>query len=203
MLLVVDDDPGARRALARLGRRYGPVMTARTAEEALRLIETWPAISGVVADYNLGRRSGLEVLEAAARRHPWAPCALATGEDTEALDEAASALGAIVLRKPFGLAEFEAFERLRAIRRAQVPLELEARIEACAVAAGFRPLATELFALVASGLPREGVQRRLGLDEASFEELSGEVLGLAKLRTLHELVGWVRAWTRGEDPNFH
>lgn len=192
MLLVVDDDPGARRALARLGRRYGPVMTARTAEEALRLLETWPAISGVVADYNLGRRSGLEVLEAAARRHPWAPCALATGEDGAEVGARASAIGAMVLRKPFGVAEFEAFERLRAIRRAQAPLELESRIESCAVRAGLRPLATELFALVASGLPPAGVQRRLGLDEDAFEALAGEVLARAGRRTLHDLVAWVR-----------
>ena len=57
-ILVVDDDPGMLRALARTLGEIHPVMTASAADEALAILERRDDIGVVLSDYAMpGTRS--------------------------------------------------------------------------------------------------------------------------------------------------
>ena len=78
-LLLVDDEARILSSLRRSLRREGwRVLTAGTPAEALRLLDEEP-IDAVLSDHKMPGMSGLEVLEAAARRRPDAARILISG----------------------------------------------------------------------------------------------------------------------------
>jgi len=77
-ILIVDDDPVLRRALARELRQY-EVLEAEGIDQALtRLIEN-REICAVVADQHLGDGLGSDLLSEVKRRAPWSVRVLMSG----------------------------------------------------------------------------------------------------------------------------
>jgi len=107
-LLVVDDEARILSALRRSLRREGwRVLTAGTPDEALRILDEEP-IDAVLSDHKMPRMSGLEVLEAAARRRPNAARILISGWPDEVPAERLAALGVRALvPKPWNDAELK------------------------------------------------------------------------------------------------
>ncbi|MEO1245673.1 MAG: EAL domain-containing response regulator [Pseudomonadota bacterium] len=69
-LLIVDDDPGVRRALKRLLRKEGyEIHSASDAQTADRILEQ-DEIDVILCDQDMPGRKGLEFLKDAARRYP-------------------------------------------------------------------------------------------------------------------------------------
>lgn len=85
-LLIVDDEPDMLDFLDRVFRREYEVVRAQSVEEALRLLEGAP-FDVIVTDRRMPRRSGLELLEAAAAKQPAALRVLLTGYADSLVDE--------------------------------------------------------------------------------------------------------------------
>jgi len=107
-LLVVDDEARILSALRRSLRREGwRVLTAGTPDEALRILDEEP-VDAVLSDHKMPRMSGLEVLEAAARRRPNAARILISGWPDEVPAERLAALGVrALIPKPWNDAELK------------------------------------------------------------------------------------------------
>lgn len=91
-VLLVDDEPSVLDVVSRVLTRSGlTVKTAKTAEEAIALLDT-EAFGAVVTDKNLPQRSGLDVVRAARQKQPYCACVIITG-----FVSAASALEALQL----------------------------------------------------------------------------------------------------------
>ena len=108
ILLVVDDEARILSALRRSLRREGwRVLTASTPAEALRLLDEEP-IDAVLSDHKMPRMSGLDVLEAAARRRPAAARFLISGWPDEIPAARMAALGIrALIPKPWDDAELK------------------------------------------------------------------------------------------------
>ena len=77
-LLIVDDEPDMLDFLDRVFRRDYEVLRAQSVDEALRALDGGP-IDIIVTDRRMPRRSGLELLEIAAKQQPRAVRVLLTG----------------------------------------------------------------------------------------------------------------------------
>ncbi len=85
-LLIVDDEPDMLDFLDRVFRREYEVVRAHSVEEALQRLDDGP-LDVIVTDRRMPRRSGLELLEAAAKRQPQAIRVLLTGYADSLVDE--------------------------------------------------------------------------------------------------------------------
>jgi len=108
-VLLVEDDPDVRSALADLLRATGHVVTtAKTAEEAMELLEkTYQSV--VLSDVDLGSEShGVELMRRIAQRYPFLPRILMSGLPAEIL---ASRFGLTdeqpLLSKPFTIPQLD------------------------------------------------------------------------------------------------
>ena len=103
-VLVVEDEHGVLEALEDFVRELGcQSMGARTAEEALRLVES-ESVDVVLLDLRLPGMSGLEFLRLRAVRDRGIPVVVISGIATEPEAHEALELGALdFLRKPVGL----------------------------------------------------------------------------------------------------
>ena len=111
-LLLVDDDELVRKAMSLYFRRAGwEIETAEDVEKALALLES--PFDVVVCDLHLSASQpaeGLEVLAAARRLLPNAPCVLLSGDGGVELGDVEPDA---VLQKPVRMAELE--RRLKAL----------------------------------------------------------------------------------------
>jgi DNA-binding NtrC family response regulator len=85
-LLVVDDELDMLDFLDRVFRREYEIVRATSVEEALPLLDG-PPFNVIITDRRMPRRSGLELLEAAAKRQPSALRVLLTGYADSLVDE--------------------------------------------------------------------------------------------------------------------
>jgi DNA-binding NtrC family response regulator len=85
-LLVVDDELDMLDFLDRVFRREFEIVRATSVEEALPLLDGAP-FNIIITDRRMPRRSGLELLEAAAKRQPAALRVLLTGYADSLVDE--------------------------------------------------------------------------------------------------------------------
>jgi signal transduction histidine kinase/CheY-like chemotaxis protein len=102
-ILLVEDDPAARDALATVLRNWGHTCTcAASADEALAALAGAAGWDVVVSDYDLpGDRNGLQTMAAVrAATRADLPALLISGTMGPALREAAVAAGCIALGKP-------------------------------------------------------------------------------------------------------
>ncbi len=107
-ILVVDDDPFASRAFARLVRSAGgTAVLAGTRAAALALFDTeW---KGLIVDILLPDGSGLDLIEPARIARPNARVLVVTGSDTPNFANTAHLLGVEYVRKPEVTANVNAF----------------------------------------------------------------------------------------------
>ena len=109
-ILVVDDDPALREAIARrLRRAEHHVVTAENAEIALAHAELGRApFDVVVTDVHMPGMNGLDMATVLIERRPLQRVIIITGDPDEALQRAALARGPVsFLLKPFELFELE------------------------------------------------------------------------------------------------
>jgi DNA-binding NtrC family response regulator len=103
LVLVVDDEPGIRRIIARilLGAGYS-VHEAGDGIEALELINSGdPVTDVVVSDIVMPRLNGVELLEELSRSRPDLPIILISGYGTAELSDRGVISPCAVLNKPF------------------------------------------------------------------------------------------------------
>ena len=107
-LLVVDDEARILSVLRRALRREGwRILTAGTPADALRILDEEP-VDAVLTDHKMPRMSGLDLLEAAARRRPAAARLLISGWPDEISPERMNALGIrALIPKPWDDAELK------------------------------------------------------------------------------------------------
>ncbi len=114
LVLVVDDDPMITELISDCLRDDGiNVLVVATADEALTALTSHP-IRAVIADYHLGRSSGLDVLRALIARQPGLAghVAVFTGaSDSTTLDRIRADTGFPVLAKPFRLEQVQQLVR--------------------------------------------------------------------------------------------
>jgi len=104
MILFVDDEPQACKWFARLFSDEFTILTAGSADEALRTLrERGPAIAVLVTDYRMPGRDGLALLNAARQDHRHVVRLLATAYAEKDVAVAAINQGRVVqiLEKPF------------------------------------------------------------------------------------------------------
>lgn len=120
-LFVVEDDALARAALVRHLRSYHEVASANDVDGALALLAMQEP-SGVLADLALEDLAlgGLEVLRAARVMFPGVPVAIVTGSTASSAINAATAIGAAHLAKPYAESALLPFLDLVAAREAGV-----------------------------------------------------------------------------------
>jgi DNA-binding NtrC family response regulator len=97
-VLVVDDEPAMLTTLEAILSDEFDVVTARSARDALRIIET-KSFHVVCADYQMPDINGLELLQRVSTREEYISCLLVTGNDEYFKREQAG--GFYVLLKPF------------------------------------------------------------------------------------------------------
>lgn len=121
-ILVVDDDAGPRRVVRRLLEREGhQVLTAESAAEALRQLESRDGqLFGVISDYLMPGMSGMELLTRIRVQWPELPVVLVSGfTSDDVTGSALRDLRAHFLPKPFTRDELlSAVRTARAVSRA-------------------------------------------------------------------------------------
>lgn len=109
-ILLIDDDPAVRNALARLLATRHDVRTASSHDEALAALAEDARLDAVVCDVVMPDHTGLDVLAAIRARFPGLArrvLLITGGSISRTIDEGVEASGAPVLRKPFTFAELE------------------------------------------------------------------------------------------------
>lgn len=109
VLLLVDDEPNVCSALARLFRPRGfDVLVAHDAETALEKMDSRP-VDIVITDMRMPGRSGVDLLQDVATRHPAAYRILLTGYANLADTKRARELGLVqhFMTKPWEIDEIE------------------------------------------------------------------------------------------------
>lgn len=104
-LLIVEDEEGARKAVARILESMGyDVAEASDAKEALDIIKEKPAVDILITDLSLPGMSGWQLSRAAAEINPKIKVAILTGWDVKEDDERIAEYGVSeVLSKPIDM----------------------------------------------------------------------------------------------------
>ena len=108
-LLIVDDEARILSALRRVLRREGyEIVTAETADEALRVLDERP-VDAILTDQKMPGMNGAQLLADAARRRPAAVRMIITGWTEEIPSERLEELGVCALiTKPWDDAKLKA-----------------------------------------------------------------------------------------------
>ncbi|HEY7318759.1 MAG TPA: response regulator [Candidatus Binatia bacterium] len=120
-IVVVEDDPGMKKAIERLLRAAGFHPVSFVSAEELLQTKAADDASCFVLDIHLPGLSGLELGRLLATSSPAKPVIFITGQDEELLRDEAQRLGCAYFRKPF-----EGKELLQAIHAAVTVAATEA-----------------------------------------------------------------------------
>lgn len=165
-ILLVEDEPDARGALARALERAGHSVIA-AADVATALAA--PAVDAAVLDVVLGEddRGGLRILEALRARSSSVPVVIVTAfADVEKVKTALNLGASHLLEKPFRAAELIAVvERVIAAR--PDPAEAVTRLFE---RAGLTPREAEVARLALKGLPSPEIAHVLGMSEKTVRQ---------------------------------
>jgi DNA-binding NarL/FixJ family response regulator len=194
-LLVVDDDPDALSALARLLRPMCEVELASTKEEATRALGDG-SISGVITDLVLPDGNGFEIIEQARNVDPALPALLITGHLDPETAARAFAMGVTFLPKPVTPENILAFARRCVAHRSNALSHMEALGDDWQARYHLTPTEREVLVATARGLSREDLLETRGIAETTLKrhvtnllEKTGEAsLDRAALRFLREVL---------------
>jgi FixJ family two-component response regulator len=188
-VLVIDDDPSVRRALARLLRAAGlRAETFASAEEFLG--QPLPDGPGcLILDVSMPGLSGLDLQRTLAERNAGLPIVFLTGHGDIPTTVRAMKAGAVdFLPKPCDGQALLAAIRWAIARHAQT---LQAGEELAAIrhrAESLSPREREVMALVVSGMLNKQVGHRLGVTEKTVKAHRAQVMSKMGADSLAELV---------------
>lgn len=166
-ILVVDDEPAARRLLVRILEKKGyDASAAGDVPSAIEMLET-EDFALVMTDLDMPGASGLDLIEAVSPRTPEVATILVTGRGSTEVASSALMSGAYgYLTKPFVRDEVE-ISVLNALRRRE--LELERRTHEQRLEETVRERTSDL----ASSLEQlQGAQEELGRKAEQLQELA-------------------------------
>jgi DNA-binding NarL/FixJ family response regulator len=204
--LIVEDDPGLRRALVRGLRSWGvETLEAANVRAARRLLRCEPDL--VVTDVRLPDGTGLEVASRAARLHAMPMIVAMSGEATPAeAFELAQLTVRVYLQKPFTLEEMarrideevardedrEAAPWEQAIPEA-IRATLTENVRRLAAARALTRREAHLVRLAVAGVARSELPHAMGVSNNTAKTLIRRVLRKCGLRRVAELPGFVLA----------
>lgn len=174
-LLIVEDDPRMARVLRRMVEpRVCEVWVAHSAAIARTRLgsSTHAAIAGVLADYELGDGTGLDVIRAARARRPELPALVLTGHGSDALANACAAAAITYVTKPCTYAALVPFLE-RVARHDDVSRQAELEL-------GASPRERRVLALVRDGLAHQEVAEALGIEVSTVRKHSSNLLMKAR-----------------------
>jgi DNA-binding NarL/FixJ family response regulator len=182
-ILVVEDDPAQRRALARQLVRYR-IESAATAEAALDRLLGGEPFAAAVIDIGLPGKTGLELLERIRPSRPNLPVVILTAHlDRDAINRA-SRLCAWYLCKPVNTVELDEL-----IGRA---CRFDSRAPAINVPAitaryALSPRESEVLTLALEGLRRDVIRQRLGIRETTVKKTVARILRKCSAASLRDI----------------
>ncbi|MBX3271650.1 MAG: response regulator transcription factor [Sandaracinaceae bacterium] len=177
MLLIVEDDRRVARALARMiATRLPDVWTAHSAAAARARLRSssGASVAGVLADFELGDATGLDVIREARALTPELPALILTGHGSDELANACAAERITYVTKPCTVAALEPFLERVALH------ESFASIAASEVAATARE--GRVLALVRDGLTQQEVAEALGVELSTVRKHASNLLIKARRR---------------------
>jgi FixJ family two-component response regulator len=188
-VLITDDDPSVRKALARLLRSAGFQAKAFVSAEDL-LREPLPdAPACAVLDVHLPGLDGLDLQRALSEKDASLPVVFITGHGDIPTTVRAMRAGAVdFLPKPFDDRDLLDAVRQALARHAQARqagaglLDLRRRYESLS------PREREVLALVVSGMLNKQVGHRLGITERTVKEHRAQIMHKMRADSLAELV---------------
>lgn len=196
VVLVVDDDPSVRKALARLIRFAGiAVETFALAEEVLERLAK-PITGCILADLQMPGLNGLQLQTELTRRQICTPIIFISGQGDVPSSVDAMKAGAVdFLIKPFQRHAVLAAIKLALEKDARERIRLEQREEARRLARSLTPREAEVFRMVVAGRPNKQIAIELGTTESTVKVHRGRIMSkmqadsLAALVRLSDLVG--------------
>lgn len=179
--LVVDDDAGVQRCLARVVRRHGEFVVADKVVRALALLNDGSWWSGFVFDVGLPDGSGLDLLSRARAAHPITPAMVLTGDNQDAAANAAYDLRAYYVVKPVVTERIEAF--LRDATSLESGISLAARQWAARY--GLSEAQTDLLRRTAMGETKSQIAAARGTSRETVKTQVAALLGKTGDDSLH------------------
>jgi DNA-binding NarL/FixJ family response regulator len=191
-LLIADDDLGVVRSLARFFASTCDVVMARSASEALTLVERRDPWSGAIIDYKFPDGDGLDVLSAFRQRLPHAPALLLSGDRSDHVIHRASVLGASFVVKPPPDEVLRAFGSR--VVTPPVTAALNEAIREAAQVHALSPGETRVLREAVRGADRDAIGGRLGLAETTIRTQVRNLIRKCGADQLHDVVRGV--WER-------
>jgi FixJ family two-component response regulator len=188
-VLIVDDDPSVRKALARLCNSAG--LTAKTYASAKDLMDAGPPASPacLVLDVCLPDLGGLDLQAELSRRQIWTPIVFITGQGDIPTSVRAMKAGAVdFLTKPFRNGDLitvirEALGKDVGLHSAQGERdEIDGRLKSLTARE------REVFDLVVKGLLNKQIAAELGASEQTIKVHRRRVMEKMQLDSVAELV---------------
>lgn len=188
-VLVVEDDPLVRRAVARLFRTAGyPVETFERVDAFLAAGEP-PSPACVVLDLHFPAGNGFDVLEWLASADTALAAVVLTAHGDVPTTVRAMKRGAVeLLEKPIDNERLLAAVREGLARSARRAGELDRRRLLAARLDALSPRQREVFELVVAGLANKVIASRLGIAEKTVKVHRAEVMRRMEADSLAELV---------------
>jgi FixJ family two-component response regulator len=189
LVFLVDDDPGVRKALARLLRAAGHAVETFDAPGELLARERYNGPGCVVLDLRMPGMTGIELREALERAGSTLPVIFVTGYGDVPTSVRAMKAGAVdFLTKPVNDQELLAAVE-RALRRDTEAREGRAEDEALRARYGrLTPREREVCALVATGSLNKQIAAGLGASEKTIKVHRARVMEKLGVGSVAELV---------------
>lgn len=198
-VLVVEDDPLVRRAVARLFRTAGyPVETFERVDAFLAAGEP-PSPACVVLDLHFPVGNGFDVLERLAATETALSTVVLTAHGDVPTTVRAMKRGAVeLLEKPIDNERLLRAVREGLARSARRAEELDRRRLLGERLEALSPRQREVFELVVAGLANKVIAARLGITEKTVKVHRGEVMRRMEADSLAELVRAATALEAGD-----
>jgi DNA-binding NarL/FixJ family response regulator len=189
MFLVIEDDFIVARSLKRVLRRHAPVAVARTAAEAIHLLNDVHRYWGAIIDVMLPDGSGLEVLRALRPRAPQLPVLIYTAHGDRGCIEQAQLLGAQYLPKPVGSLHVDAFARASAAWQLSAgERRFAAALDELVRRHGLTTRQAEIVRWVAAGTSPSDLPQCLGVTRNTIKTLVRRLLERCDAERLDDIV---------------
>lgn len=195
-LLIVEDDEGVARAVARVVPEALSPVTVRTVADARRVAPSLE-LAGAVIDIGLPDGSGLEVVRMLRHTSDEIPVVVLTGLLSPELVNEVTALGARYVCKPDFSLNLHAFFKMLSRRSAQTGL-VDAAVLRATRERGLTKREADILGHALDGVPRAHLAEVLGLSENTVKKYVRSLLDKMSQTSLSETVWMMRQLADGD-----